>query len=347
MKVCYFGIYDSEYSRNKILISGLRQNGVEVLECKSNKSGFSKYFDLVKKHWSLRKSYDVMVVGYPGFQSVILAKFITNKPIIFDAFVSMYDSMVLDRKQVSSGSLKAKYFWLLDKISLSISDVILFDTNEHIEFVSREFGINKNKFKRIFVGADSSIFYPRNNKRESGVFKVVFYGHYIPLQGTEYILEATKILENQKDITFEIIGDGPGRKKAVDSLQFTNVNFVKNISLQELSEKIATSDVCLGIFGNTDKARRVIPNKVFECVAMKKPVITADTPALRELFSDNEIFMVDISNPQKIAEAILRVKSDPKEAELFAGRAYDKFTFTVLPEKLGFELKKIINEHIQ
>ena len=33
IKVCYFGTYRAAYSRNKIMIEGLRRNGVEVLEC--------------------------------------------------------------------------------------------------------------------------------------------------------------------------------------------------------------------------------------------------------------------------------------------------------------------------
>lgn len=110
MVICYFGIYKPSYSRNKILLSGLKGNGVEILECRTDKNGALKYFDLIKKHWQIRNDYDVMFVAYPGFQSVILAKFLTSKPIIFDAFVSMYDSMVSDRKKVSKKKFKSKIF---------------------------------------------------------------------------------------------------------------------------------------------------------------------------------------------------------------------------------------------
>lgn len=349
MKICYFGIYDSEYSRNKILISGLKQNDVEVVECVSRKYGPSKYFDLIKQHWSIRNSYDVMIVGYPGFQVVILAKLITAKPIIFDAFISIYDSMVLDRMQVKPISLKALYFWYLDKISLNVSDIVLFDTYEHIKYVSKEFGVKIEKFRRIFVGADTTVFYPRENKTRDGKFQVLFYGTYIPLQGIEYIVQAAKLLENHKDIIFEIIGDGQEKKRIMNLAKFTNtqnINFVGSVSLKELPEKISGADVCLGIFGHTDKTKRVIPNKVYECVAMGKPVITAGTLAIYELFDDNEMFLVGPANPEKIAEAILAVKSDMKNAELFAGRAHNKFIKTVTIEKIGLELKNIINEYL-
>jgi glycosyltransferase involved in cell wall biosynthesis len=154
-------------------------------------------------------------------------------------------------------------------------------------------------------------------------------------------------LEKHKDICFEIIGDGQEKDKIIklkESLKLENVNFAGNMPLVGLADKISTADVALGIFGDTKKAKRVIPNKVYEYVAMRKPIITADTPAMRELFDNNEIFFVEISNPQKIAEAILLVKSDITNAEMFAERAYNKFIKNVLPEKIGLELKGIIQE---
>lgn len=349
MKVCYFGIYDSEYSRNKILISGLRQNGVEVLECVSRKKGFSKYFDLIKKHEAIKNNYDVMIVGFPGFQESILAKFISRKPVVFDAFVSMYDSVVLDRAEVKKRSVRALYLWYLDKISMVISDIVLFDTESHIRFVSKEFQIKESKFKRVFVGADTLIFYPREKSQNSS-FKVLFYGHYVSLQGTEYIVRAAKLLESHRDIVFEIIGDGKGKEKILeltDSLGLKNINFVGNVSLSELAERLSSGNVCLGIFGDTDKAKRVIPNKVYESVALCRPVITADTTAIRELFTEDEIFLTSIASSESIAEVILKVKSDKENAEAVAKKGFDKFKRTVGVEALGWELKRIIESLIK
>lgn len=349
MRVCYFGIYNPNYSRNKLLMFGLRKNGVEIIECRSDKKGISKYFDLIRKHRDIKGGYDVMIVGYPGFQCAILAKFLTRKSIIFDAFVSIYDSVILDRKEAARFSLASAYYWMLDKISFSLADVILFDTMEHAQYASKKFGVPMRKFRRIFLGADTKIFFPRESGSNNKTFKVFFYGHYIPLQGVEYIVRAAKLLQDNKDIIFEIVGDGPGKEKIVgmaDSLKLDNLYFVGEMSLENLADKISKADVCLGIFGNTGKATRVIPNKVYQYVAMKKPVITSDTPAIRELFDDKDMYLVEISNPQKIAEAILSMKSDADKASFFIGRAYDKFMKNALPEKTGFELKNIIQEFL-
>src|SRR3989338_3059068 len=150
MKVCYFGIYDPAYSRNRILMNGLIQNSVEIIECRSSAGGFLKYLDLAMKHWRIRKGYDVMVVGFPGYQAMILARLLTCKPIIFDCFASAYDSLVFDRKQVRNGSIRARYYWFLDWLSMRIADRVLFDTQAHIDYASKEFGISKTKFRRMW-----------------------------------------------------------------------------------------------------------------------------------------------------------------------------------------------------
>lgn len=348
MIVCYFGIYDSGYSRNKILISGLKLNGVEVIECRTDKKGIIKYFELIIRHWKIRKNYDVMVVGYPGFQPAILAKFLTRKPIVFDAYLSLYDSVVLDRKKLPLKCFKAKYYWWLDKISMNIVNIVILDTNEHIKFVADEFNVPNEKLKRIFIGADTNIFFPRGLRLcEQKSFKVLFFGNFIPLQGIEYIVKAAKELEGEKDIVFEIIGDGQEKQKILKiskKLKVSNVIFKDSLPQKNLPDSIAKADVCLGIFGNTNKTQRVIPNKVFECVASEKAVITADTPAERELFADSDISFVKTANHKSIAAAILKLKSNKSFLEEIARNGYKKFLQEVNINKLGLQLSYIIKE---
>ncbi|OQA39083.1 MAG: Alpha-D-kanosaminyltransferase [Parcubacteria group bacterium ADurb.Bin316] len=263
----------------------------------------------------------------------------------------MYDSIVLDRKQVVSKSLRAKYLWWLDKISMSVADVVLFDTNEHIKYVTKEFNLPKEKFERIFIGADTDIFFPvDDNGKDDDKFKVLFYGTFIPLQGVEYIIKAAKELENEKDILFIMIGNGQEKKKALSiakELNVNNISFLDSYSQPRLSDEIAKADVCLGIFGDTEKARRVIPNKVFECVAMKRTVITADTLAARELFKDNEVVFVKISDSKAIAEAILKLKKDKTMAKIIAENGYKKFLSETTIKKLGYQLLNMIKRYEQ
>lgn len=341
MKILYFGIYDPDYARNRVLINGLRQNGVEVIECRSSLKGLSKFFDLFSKHRKLKLNYDLMIVGFLGQQIVPFAKLITSKSIIFDAFLSLYDSNVLDRKTTKPFSLKSCYYWFLDWLSMRLADAVLFDTYEHISYAAREFRIKKNKFRRIFVGTDEKLFCPREGN-DNPAFTAHFHGSFIPLQGVDCIIRAAKLLENE-EIRFNILGNGQtySQTKSLSSdLEIKNIDFINRVEYAKLPEYISRADVCLGIFGKTPKAKRVIPNKIYECAAMRKPIITSDTPAIKELFNEGDMLLIK-PNPEDLASAILKLKNNPELGKSLAGNAYKKIKMFATPEILGRELRQI------
>jgi len=340
MTICYFGIYSSEYSRNRILIKGLKLNGVHIIECQSNLNGIKKYFDLISKHHKLKRQYDLMIVGFPGQQSMILAKFLTNKKIVFDAFTSLYDSLAFDRKIVRPRSIRATYYWLLDWLSCRLADKILLDTNEHIKYFSETFRISKDKFCRLFVGSDNEVIKPvEPNKKEDG-FLVHFHGSCIPLQGVEYILEAASILE-KKGIEFNIIGSRI--KNRYKNFKTSNINFIDDIPYEKLKYYMSSADVCLGIFGKTDKAQRVIPNKIFEALAAQCPVITGETLAVKELFVDREnILFCKMGDAKDLGNKILEIKNNFELREKIAKNGYNLFINNLTPKHIVGGLLNII-----
>ena len=113
---------------------------------------------------------------------------------------------------------------------------------------------------------------------------------------------------------------------------------------EKLIGEIDNSDVCLGIFGDTPKTSLVIPNKVYEALAMARPVITADTPAIRELFDENDMLLVKPADPESLAEGILRLKRDPLLRKKIAENGYNKFNKFASSIVLGRELKEIIEK---
>ena len=351
MKVCYFGSY-SQNPRNKIIMKGLKQNGIEVMECHDTSSIFLRYPKLIKKYFGLR-DLDAIIIGEPGQTSVPLARILINKtekPLIFDAYLSLYDMMVYDRKLIKENSFKAKYFYYLDKIPCKLADVVLLDTNEHINYFNEEFGINKDKFRRVFIGADTDVFYPKQIENNDQ-FTILFHGTFIPLQGIQYIIKAAKILEEYTDINFEIIGKGQmfnEMMKLSRSLDSQNITFMGSIKYEELPNYIARADIGLGIFGDTDKARRVIPNKAYEIIAMKKPLITGNSPAARELFVNEEnAILCKMADPESIAKSILCLKEDDNLMRKIAKNGYSLFREKTSPNVIGRDVKEILGSLVR
>ena len=342
MRICYFGFYDPNYSRNRILISGLKQNGVEVVECNSRISGNYKYVDLIRKFFSLGKNFDAMIVGFPGFQAMPLARLIFRKKIIFDAFLSMYDSNVFDRKVASPGSLKARYYWLLDWAGCKLADLVLLDTNEHIDYFADTYKIGKEKFRRVLVGAEEDIFFPVARKAAESIFTVHFHGYFIPLHGIRYIIEAFSLLKDLP-IKLSIVGNGQEHKQILElSGRFgleDKIDFHDAMPIGELASHVGGADICLGIFGDSAKAKRVIPNKIYQCIAAGKPVITADTPAIREVFTPEDLMLCEPANSEDLSIKIRQLFADKSLRDKFARNGRRVFFETCRVKALGQQVR--------
>lgn len=344
--ILYFGVYDPNYSRNRVLIKGLSENGVGVIECRVSAKDKLKY---LKLSWKFLKSprFDLVIVGFPGQEVMFLAKLLTKKPIIFDAFTSHYGGYILDRQYYPKTSWRAKYYRFLDAWSCKSADLVLLDTNAHIDFFVKEFKLNREKFLRIFVGTDEDLFYPREVSKDSDKFLIHFHGHYIPLQGVKYIIKAAKFLEKD-DIHFNIIGNGQTFKsdlKLSESLNIKNISFINPVPYEELPVFMAKADICLGIFGDSSKTDLVIPNKVYEAMAMGKAIITADTPAARELLNDGEnVLFCRKADGKDLAEKIRLLKNSSEMRNSIGGAVRKLFEERLVKNILAAELLKHIHE---
>ena len=162
MKVLFISGRESTYTRNSVILKGLKANGVEIIECTdSSKSYLLRYPKVILQFiLKIRADFDIIFIGFLGQPLVPIIKKLSNKPIVFDAFLSTYDTMCYDRKKLKPNSIGGRFFYWLDKRSCELADKVLLDTNAHIDYFVNTFELEREKFQRIFVGADDSIFYP-------------------------------------------------------------------------------------------------------------------------------------------------------------------------------------------
>lgn len=350
MTVCYFGMYAPNYSRNRILIKGLRENGVSVIEC--NDRGHLiyglRYPKLIYKFFQTKSwKADIFVVGFPGQTDVPLAFIfakLLGKRVVFDAFYSLYVSQVFDRKYIKKGSWKATLYFFIDWFSCFLADKVILDTNAHINYFVKTFSLPKEKYARIFVGTDPAIIKPYASKKHP-TFRVGFHGSFLPLQGVPIILEAAKLLKKQK-ITFLLLGNGielAKCQKIVSDYGLQNVQFLKEVPYKELAHFIASTDLYLGgPFGASLKSNQVIPNKVYEALAVRKPVILGESKAMRELFVHKvHGYFVKQGSGKALANAILALKKNKLLRDKMAKEGYNLIHMRVSPKQLGSDL---INE---
>ncbi len=233
-----------------------------------------------------------VLLGYPAIPDIFavwpVARMRGHK-IIFDAFISLYDTVVGDRAVVRAGTLGARLAWRIERLALRLADVILVDTDQHGDFFAEEFGIPRERFQTILVGAEREFWdsreaaspeLPANIKQDLPT--ILFYGQLIPLHGLDAILDA---IERTREDPFRwlLIGSGqdqPKLRRFLDEEETGKVRWLPWIDYGRLPSVIRAADVALGIFGTSDKAARVIPNKAFQVIAAGTPLITRESPAM-------------------------------------------------------------------
>jgi len=343
MKILFTGKSKLDYNRVKVIKAGLEQiPEVEVIELVLRKGSSAQ----IKELKQLDKEVDFIYIPPFRHSDVSYVKKHTTKPIVFDPLISKYLT-----KDDYGQFWKLPIKYMLDKIPFQKADILLTDTNAHRSYFIEKFKLDAEKVKTLYIGADSRKFFnQQKTETKNSKFIVGFYGSFIPLQGTDKIVEAAYHLKDHPSIFFEIIGAGYTLKKAKELAQkweLKNIHFHGKVNYDQLNPLINTFDLCLGIFGDSKKADMVIPNKVYHYSAIGKCTLTKDTHGIKELFTENENIALCNNDPKAIAESILALKENPSDINRMA-QAAEKLLRTeyneieVAKRFLGFfeELKK-------
>ena len=160
LQLMCWGTYDTGKPADARLREGPRENGVRLSEChapvwkgvedKSQVKGAwnkaqllarwgSSYPALLRAFWRAPRP-DLVLVGFPGVCDVLaLAPLARARkvPIVWDMFMSLYDTVVNDRQLLAPSHPLAKLLARLERRALRNADLVFLDTAEHARHVER------------------------------------------------------------------------------------------------------------------------------------------------------------------------------------------------------------------
>lgn len=368
--VCYFGTYRANYTRNQILIAGLKaQENVYVLECHATlwhgiedrvqqASGgwrsprfwirvLATYWRLIREH-NKTGAYDVMLIGYPGqFDSYIgrLLGWWRRKPVALDILMSLH--LVAEERGLTIKSpWTGRLIFQLEKWGLKLPDLLLSENSAYENYYCQKFHLSPAKFERVPHGADERVFHPRPIELDPHAFRITYHGTYLPSHGMDAIIGAAALLKGEEDIHFHFFGTGPEKNRIqeiADKEGLDNVTFHGFVSQDELLNNLSRSHICLGVFGETKQSHYTIQNKVWEGLAMGRAVISGASEVVRESIKDREqIYLVERNDPLALAQGILDMKAHPDVREHMAQAGHERFLKGNSIEAIGAATEKAL-----
>ena len=330
-RVVFWGTYDLGKPRTRILRDGLREIGVEVVEIHANVWAGHEDKSQAKRGallsvairvllaypaliWRYLRApaHDAVIIPYLGQLDVLVFRpfaWLRRRPVAWDMFISLYDTVVCDRRLARPGGVIARALRALEWCACRAADKVLLDTPAHARRIVGLFGLSEDRICAVPVGAEPDAFarLPAR-ERDGGPVRVLFYGQLIPLHGVGTILEAA-LSERGRKHQWHLIGSGQERARveaALADVQATHITWEKWCPYEALTDAIAQSDVCLGIFGASDKAASVVPNKVYQALLAGRSVVTRRSAAMEEAISPPHpgLVLVEHSDPEALLDGI-------------------------------------------
>ena len=157
-------------------------------------------------------------------------------------------------------------------------------------------------------------------------------------KGLDYLVKAVPlILKKLPDARFVIAGDGPYRKTLEKTIKETGTG--DKVYLLGHREDIVSVIHSIDVLVHPSYANEGVPQTILQAMAMKKPVIASNLPALKEVVIEEKTgIIVPLKNPDKISEASVRLLCD-KELSKQLGESsrklvVSKYSFAGMLDKL-------------
>jgi glycosyltransferase involved in cell wall biosynthesis len=360
MRVMWLGTYECDYPRARVLVQGLREIGEDVVERHRavwerdrHKAGaFLAPVPLVRAGarfagaWAglaveaaRERGVDAVVAGYPAQPDALpawVAARAHRARLVVDMMISLADTLAGDRALAGRGA--ARVLAGVDRVTLRLADLVMADTAANADWLAERFGVPRARIAVVPVGAEPDRFPVA--PAPAGPPTALFYGKLAPLHGIATVLEAAR---RPGVPAIRLIGDGQLGDWLSGELERERppgLTWERWVPYERLGAEVAGAAICLGVFGTSEKAARVVPNKVWQAMAAGRPVITADTPAAREELEDGRTaLLVPAGDPDALAGALARLAGDAQLRERMGRAAHEAYLARGAPAAVAVRLR--------
>jgi len=244
---------------------------------------------------------------------------------------------------------------ILEKLELALyrkAQKIVVVTDSFKRIISQK-GIPENKIVVIKNGVDLSFYYPFNQNNEirdelglDEKFVVSYIGTIGMAHALDQVIRVAKRLREMTDIVFLLIGSGAKREFLIEEKErekLNNVVFIKRQSKDRIPSFYAASNACLVTLKKTPLFKAVIPSKIFEIMAMAKPIILGIDGEARQVVEKAKAgIFFEPENDEQLEKVILKLYKNEHERQILGRNGCNFVQRYFSREKLANDYLKIL-----
>ena len=292
-------------------------------------------FGIVVSFLHFRKKYSVIQVNtMPDF-----LVFATIVPRLFGAKVilDMHEAMpelFMSKFGLSERHLITRLILLSERLSVRYADYVL-AVGKSIRRLYVARGLNESKTVVIPNTPDENLFdyekYCRPQDKEGKKeFVIISHGAILERYGFQVLIKAVPYLKQSiPDVKVVIIGEGEFLETLKELAKIINVqkhvSFMGMVPLEKVPLEISKADIGIVPIVKDSFTDLMAPNKLFEYVAMKKPVIASRTGGIQDYFDDSCLVFFEPGTEQELAKCIIGLYRKPVKAKELVENAWAKY----------------------
>ncbi|WP_434951272.1 glycosyltransferase family 4 protein [Shewanella sp. HL-SH4] len=230
---------------------------------------------------------------------------------------------------------------------ISIYSINKFDDVVTVTHSQREWLVSKTKTNVIAIenGIDLNTLQKLSTVNKGALLddSIIYAGSIGYPQNISTLVEAVYLLQNKGVIIrLTIVGNGPEFDKVselIEKRKLLNARVIPAVKFEQLSEEYSNHKILYGQLRNIPSLETAVPTKVFEYLAMSKPIIFGLKGEAKDILLKFEgVVVVEPDKPQELAEAILKQISN----NVFKGNNYNQLHSNYLRENLISKYKDLI-----
>jgi glycosyltransferase involved in cell wall biosynthesis len=281
----------------------------------------------------LRRRYDVVQVHNPPDFLIIAAVLPRSRGarLIFDIHDLSPDMLAMRFARHPGRRLAERVLYLIESWATRLADVVITVHEPYRrELVTR--GVSPERVSVVMNTVDEGVL-PRGHSPtlEDGRFRIVYHGTITPSYGVDLLVEAVaQVRDEIPNVSVEIYGEGdsvPPIAALAQELGIADQVYLpgRYFTQEAVLERVSGADV--GVIPNLANRlnRFALSSKLFEYVALRIPVVSADLPTIRAHFTDDELLFFRPGDARSLAAAFLAVARDPIGARKRATAAFDRY----------------------
>jgi glycosyltransferase involved in cell wall biosynthesis len=254
----------------------------------------------------------------------------------------MFDNMpetFADSRKVGLNHIGVRLLRLEEKLSVLLADRVIACQKTCREML-RSRGTPESKISVVLNVPDEDVF-NRNipSGKDNGVFRLITHGTLVERYNVQSLIKAVPLLiRDIPELEVNVVGDGeyrPQLEELARSLSVHNyINFTGRVPFDEVFMHIARADV--GVVVIPAGANPALPHKLFEYMALGKPVVVTTIPTITAYFDDNLMLFYEPDNSPDMARCILELYRNPAKRAAMAAAvvaAYQQYHWPVMKDE--------------